>query len=48
MKTYKIKMIPKKGGPISYAIMQSYSRAALWGVAEQAYPGFTILNIEQV
>lgn len=40
-------MIPKRGGKISYVIMQSYSREALWSIAQSAYPDFTILNVEE-
>jgi hypothetical protein len=48
MKTFRIKMMPKKGGQISYVLMQSSSRGALWGIAQAAYPDFNILNVEDV
>lgn len=46
MKTFRIKMIPKKGGQIAYVLMQAYSRAGLWEIARAAYPDFNILNVE--
>lgn len=48
MNTYRIKMTPKKGGGISYALMQASNRAVLWNIAKEAYPGFHILHIEKV
>jgi hypothetical protein len=41
-------MVPKKGGSIAFVVMQSYSRAAIWGLAQVAYPDFNILNVEDV
>lgn len=48
MKTFRIKMVPKNGGSITFAILQGYSRAAMWNIAATAYPAFNILNIEDV
>jgi hypothetical protein len=45
MKTFRIKMVPKKGGPTSYALMQSHGIGALYAIAPAAYPGFIIINI---
>lgn len=48
MKTFRIRMVPKKGGSVSYAVMQGSNSSALWSVAKQAYPNFNILQIEEV
>jgi hypothetical protein len=48
METFRIKMTPKGGGSISYAIMQGPASSALWSVAKQAYPNFTILQVEEM
>lgn len=48
MKSFRVKMIPKKGGSIAFVVMQSYSRAAIWGLAQAAYPSFNILNVENM
>ncbi|MCH6198634.1 hypothetical protein MMU07_03515 [Aquiflexum sp. LQ15W] len=47
MKTYRVKMIPKKGGSIIYVLMQAQVGGVLYSIAEAAYPGFKVLQVEE-
>ena len=48
MKSFRIRMVPKKGGGISFAVMQASNKTVLWNIAQQAYPAFNILQIEEI